>query len=114
MLPLFDDDPRRCAARGTLARDLFPDASGHAAEDKRLRIEGIRHGNRGAAVGGFADFRIERHLAEKLCSEPVGLQAGAAMRKDLAAAAAMRAQEVAHILDYAKHWHMDLLKHVET
>jgi hypothetical protein len=41
----------------------------------------------GAAVGGFADFEVERHLAEKLGAQALGFLAGAAMRKDLAAAA---------------------------
>src|SRR5437588_653371 len=36
------------------------------------------------------------------------------MRKDLAAATAMRAQEIAHVLDDAEHRHLDLGEHVEA
>ncbi len=39
--------------------------------------------------------------------------AGAAVAEDLAAPAAMRAQEIAHVLDDAEHRHVDLLEHVQ-
>jgi hypothetical protein len=82
---LFDDDARRCSAPG--AGDLLPDAGGDMAEDERVRVGAVGDGERGAAVGGFADVEVERHLAEKLGAEALGFMAGAAMRKDLAAAA---------------------------
>ena len=84
---LFDDDPRRHASLGTRAGDLFPDAGGHLPEDEGVRVVGVGDGDRGAAVGGLADLEVERHLAEKLGAEALGFMAGAAMRKDLAAAA---------------------------
>jgi hypothetical protein len=55
-----------------------------------VRIVGLGDGDRGSAVGGLADLEVERHLAETLSAEPLGLLTGAAMAEDLAAAAAMR------------------------
>src|ERR1700674_5537874 len=110
---LFDDDPRRRTAHGVGSGDLLPDAGSHLPEDERVRIAGFGHGYRGTRIGGFADLEVERHLAEKLGAEPLGFEAGAAMAEDLAAAAAMRAQEIAHVLDDAEHRHVDLLEHVE-
>src|ERR1700730_6592615 len=92
---LFDDDARRRAAIGAFAGDLVPNTGGHLAEDEGMRVVGVGDGDRGAAVGGFADLEVERHLAEKFGAEALGLLAGAAMREDLAAPAAMRAQEIA-------------------
>jgi hypothetical protein len=46
---------------------------------------------------------------EKLGAEPFGFQADAVMRKDLAAVAAMRAHEVADILDHAEHRHVEFV-----
>src|SRR6266436_4220362 len=108
---LLDDDPGRGAALA--ARDLLPDADGHLPEDDGMRVVGLGNGDRDPAVGGLADLDIERHFAQKLDAEPLGFVAGAAMRKDLAAAAAMRAQEIAHVLDDAEHRHVDLCEHVE-
>ena len=84
---LFDDDAPRCSAPGARAGDLLPDAGGDMAEDERVRVGAVGDRERGAAVGGFADVEVERHLAEKLGAEALGFMAGAAMRKDLAAAA---------------------------
>src|SRR5260370_21545538 len=83
---LFDHDPGRCAALRALAGDLFPDAGGHLAEDQRVRVFGLGDGDRGAAVGGLADLEVERHLAQKLDAEAVGLLAGAAVPPQPAAA----------------------------
>src|SRR3984893_18604482 len=99
---LLDDDPRRRTAHGVGSGDLLPDAGSHLPEDERVRIAEFGHGYRGTRIGGLADLEVERHLAEKLGAEPLGLQAGAAMAEDLAAAAAMRAQKIAHVLDDAE------------
>src|SRR5436190_8329066 len=87
---LFNYNPRRRAAIGAFAGDLFPDAGGHLAEDKRVGVVGLGDRDRGAAVGGFADLEVERHLAQELGTEALGFLAGAAVREDLAATAAMR------------------------
>src|SRR5712671_8094346 len=110
---LLDDYPRRRTAHGVGAGDLLPDTGSHLPEHEGVRIVGFGDGDRGSAVGGLTDLEVERHLAEKLGAEPLGLQAGAAMAEDLAAAAAMRAQEIAHVLDDAEHRHVDLAEHVE-
>src|SRR3984893_5354205 len=96
---LLDDDAWRRPALGGGAADLLPDPRGHPAEDDGVRVVGLGDGDRRSAVGGLADLEIERHFAEKLDAEPLGFAAGAAMREDLAAAAAMRTQEIAHILN---------------
>src|SRR5215472_6950481 len=110
---LFDDDSRRRAQRA-LARDFVPHARGDGAEDGGVRVAGIGDRDRMAGIRGLANRKIERHFTEEFGTELFGLAAGAAMRKDLAAAAAMRAQEIAHILDDAEYRHVDLFEHVET
>src|SRR5438874_1023607 len=88
---------RARAALGALAGDFLPDPSRHVAEDPGVRVVGVGDGDRSAAVGGFADLQVERHLAEELSAEPPGRLAGAAVREDLAAAAgAMLLEEILH------------------
>src|SRR5260370_27402499 len=74
---LCDHDPGRGAALRALAGDFVPDAGGHIAEDQRVRVFGLGDRDRGAAVGGFADLEVERHLAQKLDAEAVALLAAA-------------------------------------
>src|SRR5208282_881454 len=104
---LLDDDPGRRGALSVGAGDLVPNPRRHMAKDERVRIVGIGDGDRRSRVGGLADPQVERHLAEKLGAEPFGFEAGAAMRKDLAPTTAMRAQEIAHVLDDAEHRDVD-------
>src|SRR5271169_5355938 len=99
---LFDDDAGWGPADGVGAGDFFPDARGDGAEDERVRVVGVGDGDRVARIRGLADLEVERNLAEKLGAEAVGLEAGATVAEDLAAAAAMRAQEIAHVLDDAE------------
>src|SRR5438876_5083482 len=84
-----------------------------SAEDERVRIERLGHGNRRPVFGSRADAGIKRDLPEKLGPKKLGLRSCAAMTKDLAAVAVMRAQEIDHILDNAEHRHVDLSEHVE-
>src|SRR5947208_9151501 len=100
---LLDDDARRRAAGGGFARDFLPDLGGDVAEGLRVGRIRLRHGDRAALVRGFADREIERHLAKEIGAEPLGFAARAAMREDVAALTAMRAQEIAHILDDPGH-----------
>src|SRR5271157_1712054 len=88
---LLDDDPWWGAARGIGTGDLVPNPRRHAAEDERVRVVGLGKSDWRSAVGGLADPDVERHLAEKLGAEPLGLVAGAAMAENIAPAAAMRA-----------------------
>src|SRR5437763_12122871 len=111
---LLDDDAGRRAAGGGFARDFFPDLGGDVAEGLRVGRIRLRHGDRAPLVGSFSDREIERHLAQEIDAEPLRLAAGTAMREDIAALAAMRAQEVAHILDYPEHRHIDFGEHVEA
>ena len=94
--------------------ELLPDALGDGAIDLGVRAVGIGDDDRVAAVGGLADGDVERHLAEEVAAELLGLAPRAAMAEDLAALAAMRAEEIAHVLDDAEHRHVDLAEHVEA
>src|SRR5712692_8087911 len=109
---LHHDSRRRPPRRG-LARDLLPDLGGDVAEGLGIGRIGVRHGDRAAVVRGLADRDVERHFAEKIGAKPLGFAARAAMAEDLAALAAMRAEEIAHVLDDAEHRHIDLLEHGE-
>src|SRR5260370_15920820 len=74
----------------------------------------MRHDDRAALVGGLADEDVERHFAEELGAQSLRLAPRAAMAEDVAALAAMRAEEIAHVLDDAEHGHVDLAEHVEA
>src|ERR1700739_4967570 len=92
---LFDDDPRRRTALGVGAGDLLPDPGGDATEDERMRVVGLGDGDRCSSVEVLADPDVRRPLAKNLGPEPLGFLARAAVAEDLAAAAAMGAQEIA-------------------
>ena len=64
-----------------------------------------------AAVGSVADDDVERHFAQERNAERLGLAAGAGVREDVGASAAMRAEEKAHVLDDAEKRSVDLLEH---
>src|SRR5690242_13317678 len=108
---LFDDDPRCLPSR---AAELLGDAARHLPENLGVLAFGLCHDDGAAFVGGLADGDVERHFAEEVGAELLGLAPGAAMAEDLAPLAAMRAQEIAHVLDDAEHRHVDLAEHVEA
>src|SRR5271169_4555433 len=78
----------------------------HALGDieERLRLRAVRRADddRRAAVRGLADHDVERNLAEERHALFLGLVAGAAVREHVGAASAMRALEIAHVLDDAE------------
>src|SRR6185312_9132139 len=96
---------------GRFGAELARDLHGHAAEDLRVFAVGRRGDEGPAAVRGFADREIERHFAEKRHAEFLGLVARTAMRENIGALAAMRAQEIAHVLHDAENRHFDLAEH---
>ena len=67
VMRLADDDPRRLAAvvaqRGLR---LLPHPRGDGLEDARMLAVGRGHDDGLAAVGGFADGDMQRHLAEEV------------------------------------------------
>src|SRR5215813_6862704 len=69
----------------------------------------LDHGS--TAVGGSADRDVQRDFAEERHPETLGLMARTAMAKDIGLGTAMRALEVAHVLDDAEHRHVDLREH---
>src|SRR5262249_49989167 len=111
--PLLHHDLRR-RAPGAGGGELLQEAVGDRAGRLCMRARRLRADDRLAAVRGLADRDIERDLAQELDAEPLGLFPGAAVREDLAPLPAMRAREVAHVLDDPEHWHVDLAEHVQT
>src|SRR5205085_125745 len=77
----------------------------------RVRAIGLRRDDGPTGVRVCADRHVERHFAEKRHPKPLRLVTGAAMREDVAALAAMRADEIAHVLDDADNRHFGLLEH---
>src|SRR4051812_1397654 len=67
-----------------------------------------------AAIGFFADLRVERQLAEQLHVVLLGHALAAASTEDVLDVAAVRTDVQAHVLDDAEHGHRDLLEHLET
>src|SRR5579883_851019 len=113
-IALLDDDARRLAPALADGRpDLRPDALGDAQIGLGVGAVGHRHHDGLPAVGGLADRHVEGELAEELGAEPLRLAARAAMAEDVAALAAMGAEEIAHVLDDAEDRHVDFAEHVE-
>src|SRR5665213_3141593 len=108
----LNDDPRRGLLRSRA--DLLPNPRRDLFVELGMRAVGLRDDDRRSRIRGLADGYIERHLAEEFDAELLGLFPGAAMAEDFASLAAMRAEEVAHVLDEAQHRHVDLLEHVEA
>src|SRR5262249_2350896 len=112
---LLDDDARRLALAVAECRgDLVPDTRGDGLKGPGVRTVWLGDDDRMAAVGGLADREVGRDSAEELGAELLGFPAGAAMAEDVAALAAMGAEEIAHVLDDAEHGHVDLAEHVEA
>ena len=86
---------RRAISSKALACGL----SGHAGDD------------RAPVIGIGADGDVERHFAEERNAELFGLLARPSVRKDVRPPAAMRTDEVAHILDHAEQRDFDLVEH---
>src|SRR5215831_10573418 len=68
--------------------------------------------DRFATVAGLANFGIERDASEKRDLEPLRHQLGAAAREDIGLVLAVRAHEVAHVLDHAGHVDLHLAEHL--
>src|SRR3989441_11418974 len=90
----------------------------HAACDdgERLRRGGLRlrHDNRLARVGQVGKVRLQRYLTQQRHAELVREPRATAREEDLGALAAVRADEVAHVLDHAEHRDADPLEHLRA
>src|SRR6516162_2628790 len=108
VLPLLADFDR-----GTLLRGGFLDAAeGVAGElEKRLSFRGTER-NRPAGVAAHADLRVKRQFAEKRHLHLFRRAATATRAEHIDPLVAMRAVEVAHVLDDTKDRHLHLVKHV--
>ena len=69
--------------------------------------------SRRAAVTRSANFRIQFHASQKRYVELFGRLLCSATREDINFVLAMRADEVAHVLDHADDIHFHLAKHLD-
>ena len=112
--PVLEHDlGKRLALRRGCAAQLGDDRLGHLEIGAGLRAIWVRDHRRSAGIGFLADQQVERDLAEKVHAKLLGGASRAAVAEDLGAAAAVRADEVAHVLDDAEHRHVHLAEHVE-
>src|SRR5439155_22996440 len=99
----LDDDARRGPVRGSRLAELAPNVLRDLAVDRGMRTVRLAHHDRAAGIRGLADFHIERHLAEERHLQPFRLAPRSAMAEHVGASAAVRADEIAHVLDDAEH-----------
>src|SRR6201989_3676100 len=78
-----------------------------------MRAVRLAFHHRRSRIGGGPDRHVQRDLAEERHAEPLRLMPRTAMTEDVRSGAAMRALEVAHILDNTEHGDIDLLEHRE-
>src|SRR6185295_10958443 len=103
--PSLDDDPRRnAAAAGAL--ELVAHARGDVAIGHGMRPVGLGGDHRQASVRLLADGHVQRDLAEERHAEPLGLAARPTMAENIGARAAVRAEEIAHVLHDPEHRHV--------
>src|SRR5207302_5917238 len=107
---LLDDDARWRPVRRA-GRDGCPDFA--CDFDVVSRMDTVRLGcdDRAAVVGGFANLRIERDLAEKRNAASFGLQPRAAVPEDRRDMVASRAAEARHVFDQSQDRYVNFLKH---
>src|SRR6185312_17542072 len=80
------------------AAEELPEPRGDRAIGLGVFAAGLGDDDWIAAIRGLEDRDIERQLAKEFDPELLCLGLGAAMAEDIRALAAMRAEEVAHIL----------------
>src|ERR1700675_3550469 len=97
--------------RGDNALELIANLGADRAVDRRVRAVRLALHDRRSRIGGDADRHVQRDLAQKRHRKPLRLMPRPAVPEDIRACAAMRALEVAHILDNAEDRHIDLLEH---
>src|SRR5437667_973669 len=87
------------------------DAEGEVLED--VRLGGVREGghDRRAEVRLLSDPSLEGNLAEKVDVQHARDSPSSAGREDIGLFAAMRAEEVTHVLDDAEDGHVELPEH---
>ena len=102
----------RGGCRAVLARSArTPPRRGRIREYAGVLAAGLGDDHRRAGIG-FSRIAMERHRAEERHADALRLVLGAAMAENVRALAAMRAEEIAHVLDDAEHRHVDALEHV--
>ena len=99
------------ALRPARRRQAYPPPVARSREGVGLRA--LRHGgdDRAPVIGIGADGDVERRFAEERNAELLGFRARPSVRKDIRSPAAVRTNEVAHILDDADERHFHLIEH---
>src|SRR5262249_20773920 len=90
-----------------LIANLLPDG----AVDRRMRPIRLADHDRITGIRSGPNRHVQWYLAEEGHPEPLRLVPRAAMAENVASLAAMRALEIAHVLNDAEHGHVDLLEH---
>src|SRR5207302_1270915 len=103
----LDDDPRRLASVRLATEQRIADLGGDATVDRSMGTIRVGRDHWTAGIRRLADRHVERNLTEEWHAETLRLVARAAVAENIGARAAMRAQEVAHVLDDAEHRHVD-------
>src|SRR6201989_353881 len=96
---------------GDNALKLIANLLADGTVDRRMGPIGLAHHPGSTGVGRGPDRHMQRDFAEEGHAQPLGLVPRAAMAENVRAFAAMRALEIAHVLDDAEHGHVDLLEH---
>jgi thymidylate synthase (FAD) len=98
---LLHDDTGRLAHGAAGIRDLVANSLGNGDEGLGVGAVGLGHHDRPSAVRGLADLDVERHLAQELDAQLLGLEPRPAVAEDVGLVATVRAHEEAHVLDDA-------------
>src|SRR5262245_55991661 len=107
MTALLDQSRRAASGSSDNALKLLANFGANRAVDRRVRTVRLAVDDGRAGVGGGANRHVQRYFAEEWNSELFSLVPGAAMAENIGARAAMRALEIAHVLDNAEHGHVD-------
>src|SRR5260221_1104292 len=96
---------------GACALKLLAHFARDVAIDLRMRAVGFGRDHRKAGVGFFADRHMQRYLAEERDAETFRLAPCATMTENIRPCAAVRAEEIAHVLDHTEYRHVHPFEH---
>src|ERR1700687_573542 len=93
--------------------ELIADLASDRPVDRGMRPIRLAVDDGRPRIRGGANRHVQRDLAQKRHAKPLGLVPWGAVTEDVRFGAAMRALEIAHVLDNAENRHIDLLEHRE-
>src|SRR5665213_2261135 len=79
-----------------------------------MRTVGLAFHHRRSRIRSDANRHVQRNFTQERHPQPLGLVPRAAMTEDVGFGAAMRALEIAHVLDDAELGNIDLPEHRES